>query len=359
MLKVLLIGEFSGLFNNLAEGLKYLNCDVVLANDGNPPKNYCRDIDIHNKWATIIPLGIGQIINEVSFIKNLPTFDIIQIINPGVFSERAPIKFFLKQLRRKCAKFFLTAAGDDSYYWQAFREGKFRYSPHVGTLNDYNSLTHLFENRQYQYINDLFVEYSDGVIANAAEYYIAYQNRIDSLTYIPFPIKIKNDASNFISRNSSGKIKILHGIQKNRQGFKGNKFFFEAIKSLPKHIQRAVEYREIWDLSYDQYRIQLKECDFLLDQVNSYSPGMNALEAMSYGKIVFGGCEEEFITLNNIKDPPLVNVIPDSKDIANKITKVIEDSLSMEKISKEASSYVHSNHDYKHIAHQYMKVWNL
>ena len=38
-------------------------------------------------------------------------------------------------------------------------------------------------------------------------------------------------------------------------------------------------------------------CDVMLDQLYSYSPGLNALYAMSKGIVVVGGAEEEHLQL--------------------------------------------------------------
>ena len=45
-MKILLLGEFSNVHNNLAEGLRALGHEVTTANGGHGWSNYNRDIDL-------------------------------------------------------------------------------------------------------------------------------------------------------------------------------------------------------------------------------------------------------------------------------------------------------------------------
>ena len=50
-MKILLLGEFSNVHNNLAEGLRTLGHDVTTANGGHGWSNYHRDIDLGRSFG--------------------------------------------------------------------------------------------------------------------------------------------------------------------------------------------------------------------------------------------------------------------------------------------------------------------
>ena len=59
--------------------------------------------------------------------------------------------------------------------------------------------------------------------------------------------------------------------------------------------------------------------DAILDQLYSYTPSMNPLEAMSRGIICIGGGEpENYEILNETLLHPIINVQPNMKAVTNK-----------------------------------------
>ena len=66
-MKILLLGEFSGLHWNLAEGLRALGHDVCVASDGCGWRNYPRDIALDRPTDSLRD-GIFCILREFSGI---------------------------------------------------------------------------------------------------------------------------------------------------------------------------------------------------------------------------------------------------------------------------------------------------
>ena len=136
-MKILLLGEFSGLHSNLKQGLSALGHEVTLAGGGDGFKK--------------IPVDINFDVDGVGFIKNLqrkilpfaylPIFggyDIVQLINPfAIFDFHAIAKpelklffarLFFNTLMQRNNKFFMLAAGDDAFFWRHSRN-EMRYCP--------------------------------------------------------------------------------------------------------------------------------------------------------------------------------------------------------------------------------------
>ena len=76
-MKILLFGEFSGLFNSIRDGLVALGHEVIMASDGNGFKNYPRDLD----WYVNPKLGRLRHIIELKkvydFKDKLKGYDVV------------------------------------------------------------------------------------------------------------------------------------------------------------------------------------------------------------------------------------------------------------------------------------------
>ena len=118
-MKVLLIGEYSGVHVNLKKGLAktHPEVQVTLVSNGDRFKNFDRDIDIRGYESNLYLYTATRLIKELNFILQSDKFyDVIQIINPDIFSRFLPLQWVYKILRKKCNKFILLAAGDDYYF---------------------------------------------------------------------------------------------------------------------------------------------------------------------------------------------------------------------------------------------------
>jgi len=357
-MRVLLIGEYSSLYNNLATGLKELGHDVVLANDGDGFKNYHRDIDLSSTVKNKLLNHAAKILKQVKFTKAFAGYDVAGIMNPLIFSRFGPYKKIVQQIKENNGHLFLTAAGDDYYYWQAYNEKAYRYSPHAPSLKDYNASNHLWENAKMKMLNDVYVDASNEVIANAAEYYIAYKEKVPSLYYVPFPIPVKNIGFQPVSLKKEERLKIFHGVQTHRKLFKGSDIVDEAMADLVKKYPHDIEYQRVENVPYATYINSFNACHVLIDQLHSYSPAMNALTAMAKGKVVIGGFEEEARALVNYDKTPLINVTPDKEDLKRAILSLLDNRAAVEEYSYNAREYTVAIHDETKIAQQYINIWS-
>jgi glycosyltransferase involved in cell wall biosynthesis len=352
----MLLGEYSGLHNNLAAGLEALGHNVVLANNGDNFKNFKRNIDLKIKTKNRFFFQLIRIVKEIKFLNSFQNneFDIIQIMNPDVFSRFHIINPF-KKLQNKTGKTFLLGAGDDYFYWKAFRESKYRYSSHKGTLElDMKIEKSLFETERFKKINLFLADAVSGIISCSISYKIAYKNHKNFKTNIPFPIEKSTIMRTF---KFGFPIKFLFGIQKGREGFKGVKYILEAIELIKLKYPNEIVFKIVEDIPYEEYSKLLDDTDCLIDQCNSYDPGMNALIAMSKGKTVLSGCEKEFLDEMGLDMEPLINIIPNPNQIASAIEKLILNPNLISEYSKAARTYVEHYHDASIVAQQYIKVW--
>ena len=127
-MKVLLLGEFSALHKNLCDGLLELGHDARVASMGDGWKHIPTDIMLGSR-APGVRGRIGRIVNPLLALPRLINHDVIQIINPILFSTQFDYnKKIIQFLIEHNQKAFLVGAGCDAFYWKEGRE-RLRYGP--------------------------------------------------------------------------------------------------------------------------------------------------------------------------------------------------------------------------------------
>ncbi len=119
-MKILLLGEFSGLHWNLAEGLRALGHDVCVASDG---CWYPRDIALDRPTDSLRD-GICCLLRILRHLPGFRGYDVVQIISPYFLRLRSERTFLpvYRYLQRHNGKVFLGAFGTDYYYIRACME---------------------------------------------------------------------------------------------------------------------------------------------------------------------------------------------------------------------------------------------
>ena len=357
-MKIALIGEYSSLHNNLAKALKEKGHSVLLVNDGDYVKNYYRDINIRGNGSNKYFKLLSRIWKEIKLIFIIKNYDIVQYINPSIFSQYTPSKIIFLFIKKNNKKIFLLAAGDDYYFWNAYRKNKYKYSAHEAYLKkDIKETKSPWEKYRLRSLTFFLSNRVNGIIPTSIVYQIAYNGHENCKKMINFPIECKKN--NFIESKNIKKdsIIILHGVQTARQGFKGTDLIDSAIKVILNKYPQKVEYIRVVDMPYEHYLKKIAEADIIIDQVYSYEPAMNALISMQMGKLVLGGYEEELKNINNIDYEPLINIIPSVEDIISKLEKIINNPEIIQQYGENAKKYVKRFHDSNLIAEEYLTVW--
>ena len=144
-MKILLIGEYSGLHNSLKDGLELNGHTVTLLGTGDGFKNFPVDILVKSTifeipflkfFAKIIDKVFNVSLNdiEVGFkaylkIKALKDFNIVQLINENSFKTTPSLEvILLKKLLKNNKNLFLLSCGVDYISVKYALENKFKYS---------------------------------------------------------------------------------------------------------------------------------------------------------------------------------------------------------------------------------------
>ena len=377
-MKILLLGEYSNLHNSLKQALLNMGHEVLLVGNGDGFKKYETDILIKSHLADyslfnliarlfmkIFKINIFDI--EIYFrakkiLSKLRGFNVVQLINENSFKTSPLLEIkLLKQIFQNNNNVFLLSCGVDSVSVKHAMSKKLKYSILTPLFED-ASLKKKYEpilkyNKENYLALGKFVQKNiKGIISSDLDYHIPYLNKKKYLGMIPNPIntqKIK-----YYGINKSKKISILHAINSSNKIKKGNRFFEEALKIIDEKFKDKISINTTYDLPYIEHLENLKKCDILLDMVYAYDQGYNALEAMAMGKIVFTGAEDEWLKLYNIKeDTVVINAVPNTMRIVEKLVWLIENPKMLKSISVNARKFIENNHDFEKIAKKYIKTW--
>lgn len=362
-MKILLIGEYSNVHWTLAEGLRTLGHTVCVISNGDFWKDYRRDISLVRHYTKLG--GLRYMLRLYSILPKLRGYDIVQLINPMFLelkAERiAPIYRYLKKHNRKV---FLCAYGMDAYWVEACTRKPhiFRYSDfNIGDkkiLNDYTrNQAADWQGTAKARLNHDIAKTCNGIIAGLYEYYEAYRETHSSkLTYIPFPIHCGTGTDAIY--DGIRKIRFFIGIQKERSIYKGTDIMLRALEHIAADYHEECEIMKAESVPFEQYSRMIESCDVLLDQLYGYSPAMNALLAMSKGKIVVGGAEEECYDILGEKElRPMINVIPNEEDVYRKLEWLIKNKERIAPMQRESIEFVRKHHSPYKTARQYLVFW--
>lgn len=363
-MKVLLVGEYSNVHWTLAEGLRSLGHKVTVLSDGDIWKGYRRDINLKRKslgrWDTLRYLW--QIRQTWPKLRG---YDIVQLINPVFLDLKAErIWPYYEKLRQQNGKIVLGAFGVD-YYWvsEGLKPGTFRYSDFYlnGKLRNNNSVDEMvgdwIEGAKGP-LNKQMAEDCDAIVSGLYEYDVCYRPHFgEKTTFIPFPIN-REAASPVQTWKEGEKVRFFIGIQRARNVYKGTDIMLQALEELQNRYPNQMTISKAESVPFHQYQEMMKHSHVLLDQLYSYTPAMNALNAMAKGLVVVsGGEEEQYELLGERELRPIVNVLPSREDVIQKLESLILRPQAIPQLSDESKEYIRRHHDHILIAQKYEKLY--
>ena len=363
-MRILLLGDYSNVHNTLAEGIKALGHECVLASDGDKWKNYPRDIDLKREFGA---KGNASFLWRLA--KALPKFrgyDVVQLINP-IFVELKAEKIppIYRYLRRSNKKIVLGAFGMD-YYWaqvnseiRPLRYSDFNFGDAV--RNDIEAVRFRDDwvGTPKETLTKMIAKDCDYIVSGLQEYWATY-NAVDDLkgkmSYIPFPIKMPTEEPNL---TVGEKVKIFVGISKNRSAYKGTDIMLAAAQAVQQKHPGLLDLQIAEGVPFAQYQQMMNSSDAILDQLYSYTPAMNSLLAMSKGIINIGGGEpENYEILGEHELKPIINVKPSYESCFHEIEQLVLHRDRIPELKRQSVEYVRKHHDYIKVAKQYLYTYN-
>ena len=371
-MKILLMGEYSNVHATLAEGLRKLGHHVTVLSNGDFWKNYPRDIDLVRKPGKLG--GIMYMMKLYTNVHKLRGYDIVQLINPMFLELKAERIFPIYQYLRKHNKKIILGGFGMDYYWVSVccKDKPLRYSDfNIG--NELRTNADALKERkdwlgtEKGRLNQMIAEDCDGIITGLYEYWACYQPGFpQKTTFIPFPIKPKlitsgngnsyTNAENHqvIPLDIPKKVKLFIGINKSRSEYKGTDIMLKAAQAIAKKYPDKTELRIAENIPFAEYVKMMNGSDAILDQLYSYTPSMNPLEAMARGIICIGGGEpENYEIIHEDKLRPIINVLPNYESVYQELEHLVLHPELVPLLKQQSIEYISKHHDYIKVAKRY------
>ena len=362
-MRILLLGDYSNVHATLARGLRELGHEVVVASDGDGWKNYPRDIDIKRdleggRWS-----DLTYYFRLLLKFRHFRGFDVVQLINPVFLPLKAERHaLFYKLLKLLNRKVFMAAFGMDHYWVKAgldcttFRYSDFNKGCEVRESQDNDIWIRDWLRGEKGTWNQYVAADCKGIVAGLYEYFASYQAEWkNKLTFIPFPI-VPTSAK--IDKSVPQRVRFFIGIQRSRSEYKGTDIMLRALERVAHELPERCEIVKVESVPFEQYVKQMNNSDVILDQLYSYTPAMNALEAMARGLIVVGGGEpENYEILGETELRPIVNVQPDEESVYQAVRQLALHPEQIPLLKQQGIDYIARHHDYLKVAKQYVDWW--
>lgn len=371
-MKILLMGEYSNVHATLAEGLRKLGHHVTVLSNGDFWKNYPRDIDLVRKPGKMG--GIMYMMKLYTNVHKLRGYDIVQLINPMFLELKAERIFPIYQYLRKHNKKIILGGFGMDYYWvsvcckdKPLRYSDFNIGDELRTNADALKERKDWLGTEKGRLNQMIAEDCDGIITGLYEYWACYQPGFpQKTTFIPFPIKPKlitsgngnsyTNAENhqIIPLDIPKKVKLFIGINKSRSEYKGTDIMLKAAQAIAKKYPDKAELRIAESIPFAEYVKMMNGSDAILDQLYSYTPSMNPLEAMARGIICIGGGEpENYEIIHEDKLRPIINVLPNYESVYQELEHLVLHPELVPLLKQQSIEYISKHHDYIKVAKRY------
>lgn len=371
-MKILLMGEYSNVHATLAEGLRKLGHHVTVLSNGDFWKNYPRDIDLVRKPGKLG--GIMYMMKLYTIVHKLRGYDIVQLINPMFLELKAERIFPIYQYLRKHNKKVILGGFGMDYYWvsvcckdKPLRYSDFNIGDKLRTNTDALKERKDWLGTEKGRLNQMIAEDCDGIITGLYEYWACYQPSFpQKTTFTPFPIKPQlitpgNSNSHTYVENHQvipldipKKVKLFIGINKSRSEYKGTDIMLKAAQAIAKKYPDKTELRIAENIPFAEYVKMMNGSDAILDQLYSYTPSMNPLEAMARGIICIGGGEpENYEIIHEDKLRPIINVLPNYESVYQELEHLVLHPELVPLLKQQSIEYINKHHDYIKVAKRY------
>jgi hypothetical protein len=355
-MKILLIGEFSGFHLNLKDGLEKSGHVVTLASYGDSYKDYKRDIDFTYPNQYRIINKIVKHIYPIKKVYKLKNYDIVQFINPMIFSSKYGInQHLIEKLLLNNDKTFLVATGTDPIFWH-YGKQLLKYNPldYWKEIDRKGSLLNVETEKALKW-NIYLANKVNGIIPSMLEYRIGYKEFPNLMNIIPLPYNFQDYPEP--SQLTGNKIKVFHGIS--RFGYKGSEHIIKDMERIKLKYPNDFNIKIEQKLSYNKYVQEVKNADVLIDQLYSHSWGYNAILGMALGKIVLSGAEPESLEAFGISKAPIFNINNGDANVFNVLEKILEQKNKISSFGYDSYRFAKGFHDCESVAKAFLNAWKI
>lgn len=360
---ILFMGDYSGFHSNLATALEKRGHKVHVVSNGSGYMNTACHTQI--KRSPGMKGSMVYLYNIMSLMGDWKGHDLVELINPH-FLELRPgkINYIFNRLRDGNCALGLSMCGTDHFYVRAMLgDDLLRYSefqcggnptPFAINREDYTSgwlspAVKIFDTMVYENV--------DGATTALYEYHkvaekymkkpFAYTGIGVDCATLPFKLAATDE-----------KINIFLGAKPEYRLMKGMDILERAIEKIAERNPGKFEITRASGLSLHEYLRRMSHADVVVDQLYSYTPATNALQAMALGKVAVSGGEEEYYDFIGEKElRPIINVDPTAPDLEEALEKELLDRDALQRRSLQGREFVEKHNDINVVAARFEKHW--
>lgn len=369
-MRVLFLGEYSGVFQDLIVALNEQGIETFLVSDGDIWRNRHSDFlfknDKRHSRIVSIFLNLSGLFGLSYFMKQWPSlkpkvqgYDIVQM------NSDYPLRgcgwlvefYFLHYVFRHNKKIYMSALGDDYVINKWLRKNN--YAPFMFFNNREKIKYAIYQYLMRRMINSYSVKHAEAICPGTYFYKCAYMNLPKTNnTIFPFPLG-KDKIGKPLQISKDDQIVIFHGWQLGREREKGNDVFDRVIKRVVNKYGSRVKYIVVKSAPYDEYCKFFSSAHLFIDQLYADDKGMNGLLGMAAGKVVFSGFMPEALAEYQHYKNNIVGIRAYANDeyLFGRFCELIDNPKLMEEISRNAIDFVVQNHLSTVVVNQYIDLW--
>ena len=368
-LRILLMGDASNYHRCLAEGLRRLGHEAVVASDGTRWMNTERDIDLSRPLPGKAGGFLLWFIIKRLLSRKFSDYDIVSVNGTNFASLRPErLRILFNHLLSHNKSVFVSVLGTDTHYVRACTGDNppLRYDEWQinGKPSDYARASR--EEAKQWLAPELSALCRDvdarsvGAVTALYEYHKVYQTAVpdDRLAYGGIPIDTAS--IDYVGANTAGrKVRLFLGRHAERSLEKGTDRLLAAARRVVDAHPEACTLDIVENIPYADYLKRLQEADVVLDQLYSYTPATNALLAMAMGKTVVSGGEPEYYDFIDEHDNrPIVNAVPyDDEALYRAIEDVVMHPSALADRGEKSREFVIRHNDTEVVARRFIDFW--
>ncbi len=358
-MKILFLGDSEGIHACLASELRRSGHDVTVVSDER--HRFQSPSDIVLKREPGFRNSVRYLFAAMEVLQGAEGYDVVQLIGPRFFDLRAgQLRYFVDRLRRKNGALHLTLAGDDRYYVEACLDGKAFHYSEFRTGEELTRFARLFPRYEREYIDGGMTPYTrrlydlvDGAIAFRPEYRIAGRSVFgDRLRQTALPLDLTSIA--FDPVRPEGKVRLFVNMDRTRDRHirtgreELSRFASELAAEYPDRCEAIVAENP----SPEDYQRAFRSADVILDNMHSFSPGLEALKAMAAGKVVATGASPEYFEAAGASAHDVLIPLSPLADNKETLRRYILDPFPLEAMSRAGRHLVETHHDVTRVARE-------
>jgi len=357
-MKLLLLGEYSGLHSNLNLICKEFGIDSFFSGSANGFRKLQSDLSFESNIPGIFGRALTAL-NPIFNLHKLTNFDVVQAIT---FEQFHPLinDWLLKCILKTAERKFSLITGCDSF------------------LNNYLSQKHVYPEickeclrfdlkmetcvtKKYRSVmsQNLLYTLSDRLIPMQIEYLNAFKDTCytSKTTKVHrLPIYLKNFSPHKKKQiNVRKKLRVLHGL--NRYGFKGTRIVEECCALLKKKNKSNILIDIKGKMPLLEYLEIIKDYDLIIDQLYMESWGYNALFAMAQGIPVISCTTDNALNAIGIHFNPFISIKPNAESLLNTLEFLSENYKLRNEYSEKSFNFIFNEHSHETIINQFLKTW--